>query len=80
MFINLINFLISQLGNIITGILSLLPDSPFTWDLGALAPYWSYVTVFIPIPEMITLTASYVAAVLLYMGIRWVLRFTKFIQ
>lgn len=75
-----INLLIAGLSSVVNSVLLLLPNSPFTWNLGELSPLWKYVTFFIPIPEMITLTTSYCAAVLTWYGIRWVLRFAQYIQ
>jgi hypothetical protein len=76
----LINALISGIGYVASAFLLLLPTTPFTWQLGGLSSYWHYVTVFIPIPEMITLLNAYLVAVLSYYAIRAILRFTKQIE
>lgn len=76
----LINVLIKGIGTVLGTFLSLLPNSPFQWSLGGLSTYWGYVTVFIPIPEMITEMGLYVTAVVGYYAIRTILRFTKMIE
>lgn len=75
-----INGFIKALGAVIGTLLGLLPNTPFSWSLGGLGTFWGYVTVFIPIPEMITEMGLYVVAVLAYYAIRLILRFSKMIE
>lgn len=75
----ILNYVIKKFSFAVIAVLSILPTSPFTWSLGSLEPYWHYVTFFIPIPEMITFTVPYTAAVLVWYGLRWLLRFTRYI-
>jgi hypothetical protein len=75
-----INGFIAAIGTAIGAVLSLLPNSPFSWSLGGIGTYWGYVTVFIPIPEMITEMGLYLSAVLAYYSIRVILRFADLIE
>lgn len=75
----LINAFIKALGSVVTGLLDLLPNTPFSWTLGGLSSYWHYVTVFVPIPEMITMLIAYLSAVSVWYVVRWALRFIKMV-
>jgi len=75
-----INMIIKGFASSLMAVLSILPDSPFTWDLGGLSDIWYYATYFIPFQAMITVTSAYLVAVAVWYLLRWVLRFTKFID
>lgn len=70
-------FIIDAIAAITTAILSLLPDSPFTWEI----PSWlQAVGYFIPFNAMLALMMYYVAAVAIWYGIRQILRIVRAIQ
>lgn len=74
-----INMIIKGFASAIMAILSILPDSPFTWDLGGLSGIWHYAAYFIPFQAMITVTSAYLISVAVWYVLRWALRFAKFI-
>lgn len=78
--INLINLIIQACANAVLAILNLLPQTPFNWDLGALGEYWGYVNYFIPFASMATIMTGFLSATLVWYGVRWVLRFVKYID
>ncbi|RJQ26227.1 MAG: hypothetical protein C4589_10085 [Peptococcaceae bacterium] len=78
--ISILNTIIENLSVVIIAILNLLPNSPFTWDLGALSTYVGVMNYFIPFRAMATIMMAYVAAVTVWYTVRWVLRFAKYIQ
>lgn len=78
--IDFLNFLIKNFAAIVVGILNLLPQSPFTWDVGALGPYMAYINYFIPFGVLAGIMSTYLVAVLTWYAVRWVLRFVKYID
>jgi len=73
----IINGLLDLIAVAITAILSLLPSSPFTWNLDGASTALTWVFWLIPIPEMITTMSVYITAVLAYYVIRIALRWLK---
>ncbi|OPX01404.1 hypothetical protein [Geobacillus sp. LEMMY01] len=62
-----------------------LPDSPFQTDsfrktLSGFSDLMSYINYFVPVGQMLTITAAYVAAILIWYGVRWILRFVRYID
>lgn len=78
--IDLINAVISGLASAVTGILALLPQSPFSWDVSGLSSYLATINYFVPFSAVGTMLYSYVTAVLAYYAIRWLLRLVKYIE
>lgn len=82
MLTRIINALVQLLAMIASAVLSLLPDSPFSWDFVETIksmPYMSVVFYFIPFEAMISITMAYVTAVVVYYAVRWVLRLIKMV-
>lgn len=77
--IDIINAIISAVGSVVQGVLNLLPDTPFNWSLGDLGVYWGIANYFIPFNAMAVVLSAYVVAVAIWYGVRWVLRFAKYI-
>lgn len=75
-----INKIIDFLAAAVVLVINLLPQSPFTWQLGALGPYMSFVNYFIPFAAISGVMATYVTAVLLWYAARWILRFSRYIS
>ena len=68
-----------------SGALSLLPDSPFQSDgftstLNQFANIMSNINYFIPFNDMFIFMGIYLGAVLIWYGLRWILRFAKYID
>jgi len=73
----LINGLFDLISAALTAILSLLPNSPFTWNLDGASPALTWIFWLIPIPQMITTITVYITAALAYFVIRIALRWLK---
>ena len=76
-FIGVINTFISDLGATIGAVLAILPNSPFTWSLGALQSYVNWLNYFLPISAIVVELPYYLSAVTAYYLIRVVLRWIK---
>ncbi|WP_068964069.1 hypothetical protein [Desulfosporosinus sp. BG] len=74
---SLINSLLSLIAAAISAILSLLPSSPFMWNLDGASPVLTWIFWLIPIPQMLTTMTLYISAVLAYFVIRIALRWLK---
>lgn len=63
--------------------LALLPTSPFA-DIGTsfagFETIMSYINYFVPIGPMLAIFTTYLTAVLVWYGIRWILRIAKYID
>lgn len=77
---DIINGLIAAIGSLVSGMLNLLPQSPFLWDLGGLKSYMGIINYFIPFGALGGIMTTYVAAVLLWYAVRWALRFARYIN
>lgn len=77
---DIINGIISAIGSLVSGLLGLLPKTPFTWDMGNLGPYMGMINYFIPFNALAGIMAAYVAAVALWYVVRWALRFVRYIN
>lgn len=77
--IAILNAVIKAVSVAVIAVLSLLPTSPFSWDFSFLTGYMGWVAYFIPIGSLISIMAAYVGAVLVWYGIRWLLRFVRYI-
>lgn len=65
--------------------LSPLPDSPLQsdeWDSGlnAFEGIMGQINYFVPIGNLFLIMTSYLSAVMVWYGVRWALRFSKFIS
>lgn len=77
MMLDIIQWLIDAIAYILSGVISLLPDSPFLWNV----PSWlEPVAYFIPFGSMLTVFGYYTAAVLVWYGIRLIFRLVRAIQ
>jgi hypothetical protein len=78
--ISFINKLIQFLADAVILLLNILPQTPFSWDLGALGPFWGVANYFIPFGAIAGIMATYVTAVAIWYGVRWILRIAKYIS
>lgn len=76
----LINAVIKGIASIVGALLYLLPNTPFSWDLGSLSGIWGVANYFIPFAAIISMVITYTTAVALWYAIRWILRITRYIQ
>lgn len=77
--IDILNAVIRAVSTAVVAVLSLLPSSPFTWDFSGLSSYLGYFAYFVPVGTLVAVMAAYVGAVLTWYGIRWLLRFVRYI-
>jgi hypothetical protein len=75
--ITIVNGMLNLVGTAIISTSSLLPDSPFQWNLSGASTLLTWLFWLVPIPGILTLLSAYVAAVALYYAIRVVLRWLK---
>lgn len=78
--IDFLNTVISALATVLNGLLSLLPQSPFNFDMSAAAPYLQFFDYIVPVTAILSLLTAYVAAVVIWYMYRWILRIIKFIK
>lgn len=75
--IELFNGLISGLGAVVGGILSILPSSPFTFVSNIDNSVLTALNWIIPISSIVAHLELYLLAVIVYYGLRIVLRWVK---
>ncbi|MNJ00434.1 hypothetical protein D3C73_1597640 [compost metagenome] len=78
--IEILNAIIKGFASVVGGLVSILPSSPFTWDLGALGAYMPVINYFIPFQAMATMMGTYLVAVGLWYVVRWALRLIQYID
>lgn len=81
--IKFINIIIKGLGVILTGLLAILPNSPFEKYLiqnSYLRQYVGYINYFVPIAEMLVVLETWCVAIAVYYSIQVVLRWLKTIE
>lgn len=77
--------LINWLNTIAASSVALLPESPFA-NLslasfpGTFGDVMGWINYFVPISAMLGIMTTYLAAVLLWYGVRWVLRLAQYID
>lgn len=81
MLANILSGLLSYLGNILSVLINTLPSSPFqSVSADGLSDWFSWLNYFVPVSQMIVFLSAYLSAVAVWYGIRWVLRFARYIQ
>jgi hypothetical protein len=82
MIIKWVNELIEGLSDALLLVLMLLPDTPFNWSMGTgiTGILLSHINYFVPFATISTVMASYLLAVVIWYGVRWILRFARYIQ
>lgn len=79
--IQFINYLLDLLEALVAQVVNFLPDSPFqSIDLGVLEQYMGYVNYFYPVRQLVIFLGLYVSAVLVWYGVRWILRLARYIE
>lgn len=80
MLANILQGILNFCGGVVTWAVSVLPDSPFASITGVLGQWAAWINYFIPVGQMVTLLASYTGAVAVWYGVRWILRFARYIS
>lgn len=75
--IGIFNAIIKGFGVVLTAILSLLPKSPFVFVSSINNKYLGYINYFLPVTSAVAHLELFVAAVLIYYGLRVVLKWVK---
>lgn len=76
----IVNFLIDVLYSIGSTLMKILPNTPFEFETLKWGEFGKAVTYFIPVHVMITHFVLILSAILIYYGIRWLLRMIRQIQ
>lgn len=78
---DIIDRILNWLANAIVAFLNLLPDSPLRLDGNAkVAEILGYVNYFIPVGQMVTVMTALLGATIVWYAVRWVLRFSRYID
>ncbi len=77
------NVLIKALGVVLTGLLAILPNSPFEKYIiqnSYIRQFVGYINYFVPVAEMLIVLESWCVAIAVYYGVQIVLRWLKAIE
>lgn len=78
--IDILNWIIKLLGIVLSGILSVLPNSPFALiDSSSVSEYLASLSWIIPFPQIIALLEAWVASILVYYTYSVIMRWIKII-
>lgn len=80
MLARILQAVLDLISSFVSGVLGVLPDSPFLGVYGYLGQWARWISYFIPIAGMFSLLSVYVGAVAVWYGVRWILRFSKYIS
>lgn len=80
-----LSWLLNWFNDMVMALLLLLPDSPFLKlnDYNTLSDFrqiMGWINYFVPIGWFIAILTTYLTAVLIWYGIRWLLRFAQYID
>lgn len=78
--IGIINKIIELFALALQSIIGILPDSPFNAISFPETGYWGWIGIFVPVEAILTIFGSWLSAVLVWYGVRWVFRFVKYID
>lgn len=78
--IDIFNAIISGMGAILNTLLSVLPDSPFTFVTNIESSWLQAINYILPVSEAIAHLELFVTAAIVYYGIRIVLRWIKAVE
>ncbi|GEO28087.1 hypothetical protein AAC03nite_38720 [Alicyclobacillus acidoterrestris] len=76
---DIINGIIGVFAAAASAVLGILPSDPFQWATNALGQYLGAINYFVPFQGMVDELALLLPAILVWYGLRWVLRFIRFI-
>jgi len=75
--------ILNWLAELAISVLNLLPESPvqgYAANLTSFTTIMGYINYFIPVGGMLIIFNSYLAAVLVWYAVRWVLRLAQYID
>ncbi len=75
--VNIINAIISKLGSALQALLMILPQSPFDYVLEVDNKFVQNINYILPLPQVVAHITAMVQAVIIYYGIRIVLKWIK---
>ena len=78
--IGLLNGILDALGKVASFIVLLLPDSPFLLIENIQIPFINQLNWILPIDFMLTVSAYWLSAILIYYVVQTVLRWVKMIE
>lgn len=78
--VDILNWFIDVLASLVEGVLSILPNSPFSWDVSGLSPVMAIANYFVPFAALFTVLGTYVISVAAWYAVRWILRIGKYIS
>lgn len=80
----ILDFLLKWLDETVAAVILLLPESPFSnltlQSTGIFGDVMGYINYFVPISLMIGMMTTYLAAIIIWYGIRWLLRIAQYID
>lgn len=78
---NIVQTLLDWLQAVLTFLLQLLPDSPFTFESASqFRQVMGYINYFIPVGKMIAVFSAWLIAVAIYYSVSAVLRMVKAVE
>lgn len=80
--INTLNGILNVIGTLITTILSILPDSPFSliYNMNLDLSWFQYFNWIFPISEALLVFTSWLSCILIYYGLSIIMRWIKAIE
>lgn len=81
----MIDIIMEFLADMVEGALGWLPESPFhdivsSGQLSGFSTIMGYINYFVPIGTILTILTIYLSAVLLWYGVRWIMRLAQYID
>jgi hypothetical protein len=80
MLVKILNGIIHFLGDMVAGVLAILPSSPFTFTSTDWPEWANWFMYFIPAASIITHMTAILVTVAVWFVVRWALRFARAIQ
>lgn len=80
--LNIFQWIVNGLESAAVAAVSLLPDSPFqTITLSQTSSnVLGYINYFVPVGQIVAFLSLFTAATAIWYGVRWILRFSKFVE
>lgn len=79
---DILNFLIDTIVDIVKSLLSVFPDSPFQQIVlpAGFSDFLGYANYIIDFGLIMKFSVTYLSAVLVWYGVRWLMRLIRYIQ
>lgn len=79
MIVNIVNWLIDILVVVVTGIMSLFPQTPFNFKGFDWGPFGKLIGMIFPVGDMFVHFTMILSSIGIYYAIRWLLRLIKMV-